>query len=128
MVLTWPADWNVSSEVPTGRSVVFHVALLDQTASNFDSADSMPAPTIAGSRRSTRMASLAPLKRALEGGARLPSWSITGLVMPVPPPEMMATGFCWLPVLPCSRAMEIASAKDIYRGGRSGSLVVAGRG
>jgi hypothetical protein len=36
MAVTWPPDWKVSREVPTGRSVVFQVALLDQTASNLD--------------------------------------------------------------------------------------------
>src|SRR5690606_18925649 len=50
--------WNTSRAVPTGRSVVFHVMLVAQTASNFDRASSTVVAEMAGSSARTRMRSV----------------------------------------------------------------------
>src|SRR5665213_3446627 len=102
LMLVCPCAWKVSDEEATGRSVVFQLRLVLKTASNLDNDRSMLAPVTAGSMAKTRMASV-KLARPL---------NVTSVSLYVSTPGDVLTKF-WLPTVPCSRAMEIASASDI---------------
>ena len=103
-MLTWALSpfwlvWAVSRPFGAAWSFLFQVVLVIQRASNLDRAESMSAPKIAGSRARTRMASEPPTDRPLN--CTRPSLAMPG-----------KSGL-WLPVLPCSRAMAIASGSDM---------------
>ncbi len=101
LMAVWPPDVIRSDEVATGRSVVFQLRLVLQIASNLDSDSSMLAPTRAGSRARTRTESV----RLTPVPVNCSCWSAKVCEG--------ATPNSWLPIVPCSRAMETASAREM---------------
>src|SRR5262249_44714036 len=100
--------------VPVGVSVWFQVTELFQTASNLDNETSMLVSVMAGSRARTRMES---------GLATLPPPK-----PPRPSEAIPGTAALCAPMVPFSRAMEMASRNDMYRTCRWVSSTVVGGG